>query len=316
MKGLRARVTGPTTLNPKSRSEENGVNLRMDVSAPEGTGVSWLHAVLLGIIEGLTEFLPISSTGHMTIAERLLGYRLDDPGITAFTAVIQLGSILAAVAYFRGDIITIAGGWLAGLSRRDARDTPGYRMGWNVILGSIPIAVAGLAARGIIEGPFRNLWVVVAGLVGWSVVMWVADRAASAGRGEDSVTWVDALVIGATQCFALVPGVSRSGATISAGLLRGIDRVSATRVSFFLGIPALLAAGGLEAMTQAGNISSTVGWPPVLLGIAVAFATGYASIAWLLRFVAHHSFTAFIVYRVLAALALSCLLVSGAVAAV
>jgi undecaprenyl-diphosphatase len=278
--------------------------------------VNWLHAVLLGIIEGLTEFLPISSTGHMTIAERLLGYRIDDPGITAFTAVIQLGSILAAVGYFRRDIAGIARGWFAGLARPDAREDPGYRMGWNVILGSVPIAVAGLAARGSIEGPLRNLWVVVGGLLGWSVVMWIADRAGRADRGENAVSRTDALVIGVVQCFSLVPGVSRSGATISAGLLRGIDRVSATRVSFFLGIPALLAAGGLEAVTQAGQISSTVGWPPVLLGIAVAFAAGYASIAWLLRFVAHHTFTAFIVYRVLAALALAGLLVTGVVAAV
>lgn len=278
--------------------------------------MSWLHAILLGIIEGLTEFLPISSTGHMTIAERLLGYRIDDPGITAFTAVIQLGSILAAVGYFRRDIAGIARDWLSGIARRDARSTPGYRMGWNVILGSVPIAVAGLAARGSIEGPFRNLWVVVGGLAGWSVVMWIADRVGQANRGEDSVTWVDALVIGVAQCFSLVPGVSRSGSTISAGLLRGIDRVSATRVSFFLGIPALLAAGGLEAVTQARNISATVGWSPVLLGIAVAFAAGYASIAWLLRFVAHHNFTVFIVYRVLAALMLSGLLIAGVVTAV
>lgn len=276
--------------------------------------MSWLHAVILGIIEGLTEFLPISSTGHLTIAEKLLGHSIDEPGVTAFTAVVQVGSILAAVIYFRRDIVRLAGAWVAGVLHRERRDA-GYRMGWNVIIGTIPVAVVGLAARGLVEGTFRNLWVVVAGLVGWSVVLWVADRYGQGSRGEDAVGPVDAAVIGAAQCLSLVPGVSRSGATISAGLLRGIDRVSATRVSFFLGIPALPAAGGLEAVTQAGNISSAVGWAPMLLGIAVAFGTGYAAIAWLLRFVAHNRFTIFIAYRILAAAVLSGMLLAGVVTA-
>ncbi|HEY3407020.1 MAG TPA: undecaprenyl-diphosphate phosphatase, partial [Propionicimonas sp.] len=131
--------------------------------------MDWLHVIILGVIEGLTEFLPISSTAHLTIAERLLGYPILDPGITAFTAVIQLGAILAAVAYFRFDIARIAAAWSAGLFRPKLRDYPEYRMGWNVIIGSIPIAVLGLALRSLIEGPFRNLWIIVAGLLGWSV---------------------------------------------------------------------------------------------------------------------------------------------------
>ncbi len=278
--------------------------------------MNWLHAVILGIIEGLTEFLPVSSTGHVTIAEKLLGYGIDDQGMTAFTAVIQLGAIAAAVVYFRADIAQLAVAWWRGIVDKTARTHPGYRMGWNVIIGSIPIAIVGLALKDVIEGPLRNLWVVVAGLVVWSVVMWIADRAGRATRGEESVTWRDALLIGLTQCLALVPGVSRSGATISAGLLSGLDRVTATRLSFFFGIPALLAAGGLEAVTQAGNISTTVGWGPVLIGTVVSFVAGYASIAWLLRFVAHHKFTGFIVYRLLAAAVIIVLLLTNTIAAV
>jgi undecaprenyl-diphosphatase len=275
--------------------------------------MDWLHVVILGVIEGLTEFLPISSTAHLTIAERLFGIPLLDPGITAFTAVIQLGSILAAVVYFRFDIARIVIAWSRGLARPELRDYPEYHMGWNVVIGSVPIAILGLGLHSVIEGPFRNLWVVVIGLIGWSLVMWLADRRGKGNRGETSMTWLDAVVIGLVQCFALIPGVSRSGATISAGLLRGMDRVSATRISFLLGIPALLAAGGWEAVTQAGHISATVGWLPALVGIVVAFVVGYLSIAWLLSFVSRNTFTAFIVYRVGLGLLLAGLIVAGVV---
>ncbi len=276
--------------------------------------MSWLHAVILGVIEGLTEFLPVSSTGHLTVVEQLLGYPIDSPGITAFTAVIQLGSILAAVSYFRRDIARIAIGWAKGIARPDARATVEHRMGWYIILGTVPIAVVGLAAKSLVEGPLRNLWVVAAGLVLWSGVMWLADRA-SADRTEHDVDWRDALPIGVLQCFALVPGVSRSGATISAGLLRGIDRVGATRLSFLIGIPALVAAAGLEAVTQAPTISATIGWVPVLLGVLTAFVAGYTAIAWLLGFVARHNFTWFIAYRLAGATVLLALLSSGVLAA-
>jgi len=275
--------------------------------------MDWLHVVILGVIEGLTEFLPISSTAHLTIAERLFGIPLLDPGITAFTAVIQLGSILAAVVYFRFDIARIVIAWSRGLARPELRDYPEYHMGWNVVIGSVPIAILGLGLHSVIEGPFRNLWVVVIGLIGWSLVMWLADRRGKGNRGETSMTWLDAVVIGLVQCFALIPGVSRSGATISAGLLRGMDRVSATRISFLLGIPALLAAGGWEAVTQAGHISATVGWLPALVGIVVAYVVGYLSIAWLLSFVSRNTFTAFIVYRVGLGLLLAGLIVAGVV---
>ena len=278
--------------------------------------MDWLHAIILGIVEGVTEFLPISSTGHLTIVEKLLGYQIDDPGLTAFTAAIQIGAILAAVIYFWKDIVRLATGWFRGVANAAHRDDPDYRMGWNVIIGSVPIAVVGLALQDVIEGPFRSLWVVVGGLIGWSVVLWLADRRGTLSRGEDSVTWQDALVIGSVQSFALIPGVSRSGATISAALLRGIDRVTATRLSFFFGIPALAAAGAMQAVTQAGNIASTVGWGPVVVGAVVSFVVGYASIAWLLRFVASNTFTGFVVYRVALGLLIAGLLVAGVVEAV
>jgi undecaprenyl-diphosphatase len=257
-----------------------------------------LQALILGIVEGLTEFLPVSSTGHLTITEKLLNLRVDDKGVTAYTAVIQVGAILAAVIYFWRDIVGFVVGLVRGLFSARARQEPGWRMGINVVVGSIPIAVIGLAAKSVIEGQLRSLWFVAGALVLWSVVMVVAEHVATQQRREESVTWKDALIIGLTQCVALIPGVSRSGATISAGLLRGLDRVTATRMSFFLGIPALAAAGLLESVSSAKQISATVGWSAVAVGTVVSFVVAYATIAWLLRFVARHSIVTFVWYRV------------------
>ncbi len=280
--------------------------------------MNWWHAIILGIVEGLSEFLPISSTGHLTVVEKLLGYPIDDKGITAFTAVIQVGAILAAVLYFLKDIVRLAVGWFKGLFSADARTNPDYRLGWGVIVGSVPIVIVGLTLQKVIEGTLRNLWVVVAGLILWSVVLWLADRTTgkrAIARGEESLTIVDALILGLWQCVALIPGVSRSGATISGALFRGIDRVTATRWSFFLGIPALLGAGALEAVKGSKDISATVGWGPTVVGVGVAFVVAYASIAWLLRFVASNKFTAFVIYRVLAGVAVAGLLLAGVVTA-
>ena len=284
--------------------------------------MAWWHAILLGIVEGLSEFLPISSTGHLTVVEKLLGYQIDDAGVTAFTAIIQVGAILAAVLYFLKDIVRLAVAWFKGLFSKEARLDPDYRLGWGVIVGSIPIAVVGLALQKVIEGGLRNLWVVAAALILWSVVLFLADRASakqtgrrSTPRGEESMTIVDALILGLWQCVALIPGVSRSGATISGGLFRGIDRVTATRWSFFLGIPALLAAGGLQALKASKSVAATVGWAPTAVGTVVAFVVAYASIAWLLRFVATNRFTVFVIYRVVAGLAVIGLLLAGVVTA-
>src|SRR3954471_7146631 len=208
--------------------------------------IGYGDGLLLGVVEGITEFLPISSTGHLTIVEGLLDIKTDSDQVTAFTAVIQMGAILAAVLFFRRDIIRIVSAFVRGLGSAEARQEFDWRLAISVIVGSIPIAVVGLALRSVIEGPLRNLWVVAAALVLWCPVLIVAERRASQARHEEDITYRDAIFIGLIQCMALIPGVSRSGATISAGLLRGIDRVTATRMSFLLGIPALFAAGLLE----------------------------------------------------------------------
>jgi undecaprenyl-diphosphatase len=270
-----------------------------------------IEALLLGIVEGVTEFLPVSSTGHLTIAEGLLGLQVDDAGVTAFTAIIQVGAIAAVIIYFRSDIGRLAGAWFRGLLSGQAREAPDYRFAWYVILGSIPIGIVGFIAQGLISGPLRSLWVVVVALVGWSAVMWIAERVGKRDRPESSLNLRDAVIIGLVQCFALIPGVSRSGATISAGLLRDLDRVAATRLAFFLAIPALVAAGAYEAIKEASVISAGVGWLPTLLATGVSFIVGYASIAWLLRFVAKHSITVFIWYRVALAAVIAVLLVTG-----
>ncbi|MGH3360072.1 MAG: undecaprenyl-diphosphate phosphatase [Nocardioidaceae bacterium] len=256
------------------------------------------HAILLGGVEGVTEFLPISSTGHLTILEKLLGYSIDDPDVTAFTAIIQVGAVLATIVFLRQDIWRIGTAWLRGLVSRDARTEPDYRFGWAVILGSIPIGIVGLAFQDQIETTLRSLWFVGSMLLGWSAVMWYADRRATQTRHEEDVTWKDTLIIGITQCLALIPGVSRSGATMSAGLLRGIDRVTVTRLSFFLSIPALAAAGVLQTATEYDNISNGVGWVPTLVATAVSFVVAYVAVAWLLKFIAGHDYTVFIAYRV------------------
>ena len=274
-----------------------------------------LDALVLGIVEGLTEFLPVSSTGHLTIAEKLLGLQVDDPGVTAFTALIQMGAIAAVLLYFRRDIAGLARAWFRGLASREHRQTQDYRLAWCVIAGSIPIGVVGFSARSLISGPLRNLWVVAGALVVWSLFMYLAEWAATQARGMQELRLKDAVVIGLVQCLALVPGVSRSGATISAGLFRGIDRVTATRLSFFLSIPALVAAGLYEGLTSVDEITASVGWSMTAVATVVSFLVAYASIAWLLRLVAQHPITVFIGYRLLLAAALVVALATGALAA-
>jgi undecaprenyl-diphosphatase len=258
--------------------------------------VSILDAIVLGIVEGLTEFLPVSSTAHLTIAEKLLGKDIDNDAVTAFTAVIQVGAIVAVLIYFREDILRLLSAVFGGLRDEERRRTdPDWRFAWLIVLGSIPIGIAGLAFKDVIEGPLRSLWVIGFALILWSPVMVLAERRATQDRGERSLTPRDVLVIGAVQAIALVPGISRSAATISAGLFRGLDRVTATRLSFFLAIPALVAAGLFELPSA---LSEGVGVAATIVGTAVSFVVAYATIAWLLRFVAHHPISAFVPYRV------------------
>jgi undecaprenyl-diphosphatase len=277
--------------------------------------MGWLQAVVLGIVEGLTEFLPVSSTGHLTIVEKLMHLQVDSAGVTAFTAIIQVGAIIAVIVYFWRDIVRLVVAFVRGLGSAEAREDASWREALVVIVGTIPIAVVGLALKDVVSGPLRSLWVVAVALFAWSGVMVWAERVGSQRRDERSVTVRDGLVVGLMQCIALVPGVSRSGATISAGLFRGLDRVAATRVSFLLSIPALLAAGGLEAVSQAKAVSATVGWGPTGLATLVSFVVGFASIAWLLRLVAGHPITVFVPYRVILGIALVVLLVTGVIPA-
>lgn len=253
------------------------------------------QSVVLGIVEGVTEFLPVSSTGHLTVTEKLLGLSVGDPAVTAFTAVIQVGAIAAVFVYFWRDIIRLSSAWGRGLFSSHARQEFDYRFGWYVIAGSIPIGIAGFAGKSFITGPLRSLWVVAVALLLWSGAMVFAEYAATQTRSEKDLTLTDTLVIGLAQCLALVPGVSRSGATISVGLLRDIDRVTATRLSFFLSIPALTAAGLYELKDA---LSGSIGAVPLVVGTVVSFVVAYASVAWLLRFLAHHTLAVFVWYRV------------------
>jgi undecaprenyl-diphosphatase len=274
--------------------------------------MNYFDAIVLGIVEGLTEFLPVSSTGHLTIVEKMLGLEVDDPAVTGFTAVIQMGAIVAVIVYFARDIWNIVRTWVLGLAKPEYRGHRDFRMGWYVIVGTIPVGIVGLVLRDFIKNDLRSLWVVGIALIAWSAVMWAAERAATQERDERRLTMTDAIVIGLVQCVALVPGVSRSGATISAGLFRGLDRVTATRVSFFLSIPALLAAGLFELKDAlGGNIS--VG--ETVVGTVVAFVVAYATIAWLLRFVAHHPIAWFVPYRVALGALILVLLATGVMSA-
>ncbi len=273
--------------------------------------MDYIQAVVLGVVEGLTEFLPVSSTGHLTIAEKLLGLDVADKSVTAYTAVIQMGAIVAVVVYFWTDIWRIAKAWVTGLVKPELRGRLDHRMGWYVILGSVPIGIVGLLGRHVVTGPLRSLWVVAAALILWSAVMLYAERRGRQQRSEKDLTLRDALIVGVVQCAALVPGVSRSGATISTGLLVGLDRVTATRLSFFLSIPALLAAGLFELKDALGgqiSIGQTV------VGTVVSFVVAYATVAWLLRFVAGHSIGRFVPYRVGLGLVLLVLLGTGVMA--
>lgn len=306
-------------------------------AAPGTPELGYLDAVILGVVEGLTEYLPVSSTGHLTVTEKLLGLPIDHPAITGYTATIQIGAIAATLFYFWRKISRLAVAWFRGLGNAEARTTHDWTLAWAVIIGSLPVGIVGFLGRDIISGPLRSLWVVAGALVVWSAVMWFAEstydkrvandrRRAEQGvidtrrgrgdsdgvRSEDDVTIKDGVILGLLQCFSLIPGVSRSGATISAGLFAGINRVVATELSFFLAIPALVAAG-LFGLRDVDTALIPLG--PMLVGIVVSFVVAYASIAWLLKFVANNSLRPFIYYRVPAGILLALAVWMGWIAA-
>ncbi|QIG43650.1 undecaprenyl-diphosphate phosphatase [Nocardioides anomalus] len=276
------------------------------------TSIDTWQAVLLGTVEGLTEFLPVSSTAHLKLTESLLGLPVGDDAVVAYTALIQTGAIAAVLVYFVRDLATLTVAGLRGLVHAPTRSTEEFRLAWWIVLATIPLAAVGILAKPLIEGPLASLWVVAASLVLGSLYMAAADRRAARAPRRDDVGVRDALLIGSSQILALLlPGFSRSGASISTGLLLGLDRVRATRLSFLFSVPALTGAGLYELKDAAG--AGAAG--PLLLGIAVAFAVSLASIAWLLRFVARHSFSAFIGYRLALAVVVVVALAVGALAA-
>ncbi|GLV75618.1 MULTISPECIES: undecaprenyl-diphosphate phosphatase [Streptomyces] len=277
------------------------------------SAISIGQAAVLGIVEGITEFLPVSSTGHLKITEGLMGIPVDNASVVGFTAVIQVGAIAAVLVYFFTDIVRIVSAWGRGLVHREQRYHHDYKFAWWVICATVPIVIVGLAAKPLVEGPLASLWVVAGSLVAGSGVMWAADQMGRHKRGEDDTSFKDAMLVGCSQILALLfPGFSRSGATMSTALILDLDRVAATRLSFFLGIPALTGAGLYELKDAVG---AGVGAGPLVVGTAVSFVVAYASIAWLLKFVAKHSFNAFVIYRVAVGVLLFGLLGTGVLTA-
>lgn len=272
------------------------------------TDMSWLQVIVLSLVQGLTEFLPVSSSGHLRIISTL--FWGEDAG-ASFTAVVQLGTEAAVLVYFAKDIWRILLAWFAGLADKSKRNFD-YRMGWMVIFGTIPVGLLGFLAKDYIRENLRNLWITAAMLVLFSFVFIIAERMGRRERSFDQLTMRDALWMGLAQCLALIPGVSRSGGTVSAGLFLGLDREVATRFSFLLAIPAVLASGLFSLpdafSPEAGQAASGL---QLFVGTAIAFAVGYASIAWLLRFVAHHSFAWFAAWRIPVGLLVMALLAAG-----
>ena len=272
--------------------------------------LSWLQAIVLGISQGLTEFLPISSTAHTLVVSRLLGW--PDPG-AAFTAVTQVGTELAVVIYFRNDIARILKAWFASLTRADQRTNPDAKMGWYVIIGTIPIGVAGLAFKSSIETTARNLWLVAAFLIVMGVLLGLADRFAKHTKTEADLNTKNAILFGLGQALALIPGVSRSGATITAGLAMGYKRDVAARYSFLLAIPAVFASAALTA----GDIASDdfVNWPATVVATIVSFVVGFFVIAGLMKYLQTRTFLPFVVYRIVLGSVLIVLLATGVLSA-
>jgi undecaprenyl-diphosphatase len=258
--------------------------------------VSVFEAIVLGITQGLTEFLPISSTAHLRIVPAFAGW--DDPG-AAFTAVVQLGTMAAVVLYFRRDLIRIGSAWLRSLRDRRVRGSLDARLGWYIILGTIPIGIFGLAFKDQIENGARDLYLIGSALIVVGFVMLAAEEVSKRDRGIEDVNARDGTAIGLAQTLALIPGVSRSGATIAAGLFMGLDRTSAARFSFLLSVPAVVLSGLFELVgILTGSEQQDVSTAKLAIATFLAFVTGYAAIAWMLRFLTSHSTIVFVVYRV------------------
>ncbi|WP_328497700.1 undecaprenyl-diphosphate phosphatase [Streptomyces sp. NBC_00414] len=281
--------------------------------------MSWFESLILGLVQGLTEFLPISSSAHLRLTAAFAGW--EDPG-AAFTAITQIGTELAVLIYFRKDIARIISAWSRSLTNKEMRSDHDAQMGWLVIVGSIPIGVLGITLKDQIEGPFRDLRVTATTLIVMGIILGVADRLAArdetGGKHRAAVerktlkdlSVKDGLIYGFCQAMALVPGVSRSGATISGGLLMGYTREAAARYSFLLAVPAVLASGAFELKdaSEGGHVS----WGPTAFATVIAFVVGYAVIAWFMKFITTKSFMPFVYYRVLLGILIIVLVATGA----
>ena len=258
--------------------------------------MSTLESIVLGIVQGLTEFLPVSSTAHLRIVPAFVGW--DDPG-AAFTAVTQLGTTAAVLLYFREDLIRIALAWLRSLRDRSARRELDARMGWYIVLGTIPIGIFGVLFKDQIESGARDLYLIGTALIVLGLVLLAAEEVGKKDRSIEQIEARDGLVMGFAQALALVPGVSRSGATITGGLFLGLDRTAAARFSFLLSVPAVVLSGLLElGSILTGDEGQHVSTGRLALATLLAFITGYAAIAWMLRYLTTHSTILFVVYRV------------------
>ncbi|CAL9627191.1 undecaprenyl-diphosphate phosphatase [Streptomyces sp. Tu 3180] len=280
--------------------------------------MSWFESLILGLVQGLTEFLPVSSSAHLRLTAAFSGW--EDPG-AAFTAITQIGTETAVLIYFRKDIGRILSAWTRSLTNKEMRRDHDARMGWLVIVGSIPIGVLGVTLKDQIEGPFRDLRITAAMLIGMGIVLGVADRLAardeSGGRHRaakqrkqlEDLSVKDGLIYGVCQAMALIPGVSRSGATISGGLFMGYRREAAARYSFLLAIPAVLASGlfELKDAAEGGHVS----WGPTAFATVIAFAVGYAVIAWFMKFISTRSFMPFVWYRIVLGIVIIVLVGAG-----
>ncbi|WP_028709319.1 undecaprenyl-diphosphate phosphatase [Propionicicella superfundia] len=269
--------------------------------------MGWWEAIVLGIVQGLTEFLPISSSAHQSIVGQLF-FGGHDPG-AAFTAVSQLGTETAVIVYFAKDIGHIIKSWFLSLTGRIPRSDPDARMGWLVIVGSIPIVLLGLLFQDWIDSTLRNLWITVTMLAVFAVILAVADWHARNERTLDHLTWPHGILFGLFQALALIPGVSRSGATIAGGLLLGYRREAATRYAFLLAIPAVFGSGLYKLKDIGGE--NAVSWGPIVLATVIAFGIGIVVIHWLLQYVSKHSFLPFVVYRLALAAFVAVLLLTG-----
>lgn len=283
--------------------------------------MNFFQTIFLGLVQALTEYLPVSSSAHIRIiGDLMLG---SDPG-AAFTAIIQIGTELAVILYFRHDIIRILGAWFGSLFGKEGKDfksrmgahNPDTQMGWFIILGTMPILIAGLLFKHAIEGSLRNLWITVTVLALFGVLLWVVDARSKQVKTMKEMTWKDALIFGIGQMLALIPGVSRSGGTITFGRAMGYTREAAVRVSFLMAIPAVFGAGILEAVSAvkdvaAGDAGMFPGWGPTIAAAIVAFVVGYVVIIGFLKFVSTFSYKAFAIYRIGLAIVVALLLITG-----